>query len=200
MVHLFVRFDDKPPFLYLGKAECNNYSDTTPVKVIFKYEGQKQIILSEKEFGKLNKLSFTEEKYIEKCEKKEFDNFDRETLIKSRVGQGYFKERLMKLYGKCCLCGLENKNFLIASHIKPWSQSKKNEKIDKYNGFLLCPHHDAIFDKGYVTFENNGNIIISEHLSAVDQMLLNINPKMKIKVHEKNIPYLEWHRENLFEK
>ncbi|MGL5099312.1 MAG: HNH endonuclease [Fusobacteriaceae bacterium] len=156
--------------------------------------------LSKEAFEKISKIleqKNQEYEYTSNDAKVAIDILDRETLVKVRIGQEYFKEKLISLHKKCCICGLENRYFLIGSHIKPWSQSENREKLDEYNGLLLCSHHDAAFDKGYISFEDTGKIIISEHLSEKDCMLLNINPRIKIKVHEKNIPYLKWHREYL---
>lgn len=66
---------------------------------------------------------------------------------------------MLKRYNRCCLCEMENPEFLIASHIKPWAESERKEKLDVNNGFLMCPNHDRIFDKGYITFDDDGKII-----------------------------------------
>ena len=51
---------------------------------------------------------------------------------------------------------------LVASHIKPWSISDANEKLDIHNGLLMCPNHDKLFDRGYISFDDTGRILISE--------------------------------------
>ena len=115
-------------------------------------------------------------------------------LIKRRVNQSIFRKRLLNKYNSCCLCKLDNPSLLRASHIKPWSVSDENEKLDVNNGFLLCPNHDALFDAGFITFSDEGNIIISKRLDDKDCSLLGINPSMKISVSEENKKYLEYHR------
>lgn len=115
-------------------------------------------------------------------------------LIKRRVNQSIFRKRLLNKYNSCCLCKLDNPSLLRASHIKPWSVSDENEKLDVNNGFLLCPNHDALFDAGFITFSDEGNIIISKRLDNKDCSLLGINPSMKISVSEENKKYLEYHR------
>ena len=64
---------------------------------------------------------------------------------------------------KACKMGLgsmlSNKDFLIASHIKPWSKCKSNQKLDVNNGLLLCPNHDRLFDEGWISFDEIGKII-----------------------------------------
>lgn len=83
---------------------------------------------------------------------------------------------MLKRYNRCCLCRMENRALLTASHIKPWVESEPKEKLDVNNGFLMCPNHDRLF--------------------------LNVNSKMHIEFEltESNKRYLEFHRENVFDK
>ncbi len=87
---------------------------------------------------------------------------------------------------------------LIASHIKPWAESEPKEKLDVDNGFLMCPNHDKLFDKGYITFDDNGKIIISDKLIENDKELLNVDSRKHIELTEDNKKYLKFHRENVF--
>lgn len=128
---------------------------------------------------------------------KEYKGKDKEAILKVRVGHGEFKKELLWEDSCCKLCKMSNKNLLIASHIKPWSKSNGNEKVDIDNGFLLCPNHDALFDKGYISFEDTGEIIVSSKLSNEDMIKLNINSSMKIKLSIGNKLYLKYHRENI---
>ena len=125
---------------------------------------------------------------------------ERATFIKARINQSVFRERLLKKYDCCCLCKVSNPKFLIASHIKPWANSENDEKLDADNGFLLCPNHDALFDSGYISFDENGVIMISEELGPVDAVLMNVDKNMKISLSSKNKKYLEYHRNNIFKK
>jgi hypothetical protein len=56
------------------------------------------------------------------------------------------------------------KSWLRASHIKPWRTSDDTEKQDGDNGLLLVPHVDALFDKGLISFADDGSILLSEKL------------------------------------
>ena len=93
---------------------------------------------------------------------------------------------------------LSDERFLIASHIKPWSKSNNHERLDLNNVLLLCPHHDAAFDKGYITFDQDGMILISSELTLETRALLNLNPKRKVELTDKQSEYILWHRENIF--
>ena len=75
--------------------------------------------------------------------------------------------------------------FLIASHIKPWVVSDPAEKLDIENGFLMCLNHDKLFDQGWITFSDDGEIIISEDLSQTDRTFMNIREDINIKLTEK---------------
>ena len=76
--------------------------------------------------------------------------------------------------------------------------SEPNEKLDSDNGFLMCPNHDKLFDQGWISFNDNGSIIISSRLSLENRILLNITDNMKISLTEKNKKYLYYHRKNIF--
>lgn len=125
---------------------------------------------------------------------------ERETFIKARVNQSVFRDRLLKKYDCCCLCKVSNPKFLIASHIKPWACSESDEKLDIDNGLLLCPNHDALFDSGYISFDENGVIMISEHLEQNDAIFMNINEYMRISLSSQNRKYMKFHREKIFKK
>ena len=91
-------------------------------------------------------------------EQQSFGGDTRDAIVKVRVNQSEFRTHLLQRYGKCCLCGVSNHDLLIASHIKPWSKSNRIEKTAVDNGFLLCPNHDRLFDKGLITFSDDGKI------------------------------------------
>ncbi len=139
--------------------------------------------------------------YINEIEK-DLDTYDIEgserlSLIKVRVNQSVFRNKLLDRYKHCCLCNVENSSLLIASHIKPWVESETGEKLDVDNGLLLCPNHDALFDNGYISFDDNGKIMISEHLSQVDRIFMNVNYDMKIEMTSGNKKYMKYHREHI---
>src|SRR5699024_1321874 len=134
----------------------------------------------------------------EKIESEVLTNTEKEQLVKTRIGHSNFRKDLVKRECKCKLCGVTDKHFLIASHIKPWSKSSSEERLDLDNGFLLCPNHDALFDKGFITFDENGEIIISKHLDEETKVFLNIRNGIQIKVGEGQRKYLEWHKNEEF--
>lgn len=120
---------------------------------------------------------------------------EQEIISKARIGQGYFRDLLIEKYScKCALCDIETKNMLVASHIKGWANSTDSEKLDENNGLLLCVHHDALFDKHLISFDDEGNIIISTELSEAECEHLGIKSIPKLSVSAKMKPYLAAHR------
>lgn len=126
------------------------------------------------------------------------DKTEKESVVKTRIGQSIFKKALLAVEKKCKLCGVSDERFLVASHIKPWSQSNHQERLDSNNGLLLCPNHDALFDKGYISFDEDGTILISNSLDEATKIFLNINDTMKVALNEGQQKYMKWHRENIY--
>lgn len=123
---------------------------------------------------------------------------EKEVITKQRVGQGLFKELLTNKYnGKCALCGIKTEQMLIGSHIKSWKDCSDAEKLDENNGLLLCAHHDALFDKHLISFEDNGDLIISTTLTSQEQTELQIGEIPSITVTPGMRPYLADHRSKL---
>lgn len=126
---------------------------------------------------------------------------EREATIKARIGQSGFRKMLLRKYKKCCICGIENESLLIASHIKPWSECEKEEKTDyQSNGLLLCPQHDKLFDKGYISFTDNGKIRISDLLNKKEYNLVNIEAEfyLNIELNNQMKIYMKYHRDKKF--
>ena len=89
-------------------------------------------------------------------------------------------------------------DFLIASHIKPWVKSEGLERLDVDNGFLFCPTHDSLFDKGYISFNDGGEIMIAKDLDEANRSYLNVQPGMRVILTEGNKKYLCFHRDYIF--
>jgi predicted restriction endonuclease len=123
---------------------------------------------------------------------------EKESIILSRIGQGQFRENLIKLWNGCAISKFDDTRLLIASHIKPWKKSDNQEKINKYNGLLLLPTYDKLFDLGFISFDDNGKIIFSNSLNNFDK--LGIDSNIVIDIKNENKKYLKYHRDEILKK
>lgn len=135
---------------------------------------------------------------IELSVNREITETEKEQVIKSRIGQSTFKKALLNIEKKCRLCGVSDERFLVASHIKPWSQSNHQERLDANNGLLLCPNHDSLFDKGFISFNDDGSILISDSLEEATKVFLNINESISLEMNDSQRQLMKWHRENIY--
>jgi putative restriction endonuclease len=121
---------------------------------------------------------------------------DKITLIKSRIGQGEFRSRLLNYWTGCAVTGYKTSTMLIASHIKPWRESNNIERMDTYNGLLLTPNLDKAFDNGFISFDSKGKILISKLLERPSK--IGIKRDMKVIFNIKHHKYLGYHRNSIF--
>jgi len=123
---------------------------------------------------------------------------ERTGLVTSRVGQGWYRRALLRKFNnQCAATGLDIPEVLIASHIVPWRSSTELERLDEENGILLSPHYDALFDKHLISFEDTGDILVSDKLSNEQLLALGISRSCIIAVSEGMKPYLTIHRSEL---
>jgi len=126
---------------------------------------------------------------------------EKEKLIKARIGQGEYRNKLLEECPYCPFTMVNDERLLIASHIKPWVKSNDKEKIDPKNGFMFTPTYDKLFDRGFITFENDKTLKVSPWLSPMNQKRLGIYNGMlieKLSLDDKREKYLKYHRENIF--
>ena len=96
---------------------------------------------------------------------------------------------------------VSDERLLVASHIKPWYASDDKEKVDPKNGFLFTPTFDRLFDRGFITFEDDKTLVVSPWISPMNQKRLGIYTGKVIDalpLDEKRKEYLEFHREYIF--
>ena len=126
---------------------------------------------------------------------------ERHQLVKSRRGQGVFRDNVESREPKCRVTGVSNPNYLRASHIKPWRKSNDTEKIDGDNGLMLAPHVDFLFDRGFISFEDDGTLIVSELIEDAALESWGIPSEMNVGsfTPEQSI-FLKFHRENELKK
>ena len=119
-----------------------------------------------------------------------------ERIVKERVGQGYFRRALLDYWGGCCpLSGIREEAILRASHIVPWAKCRSDEeRLDAFNGLLLAAHWDAAFDRGLVSFDDDGRALVKTGLDpAVVELLSSATTKL-IPLDPQHRKQLAWHR------
>lgn len=125
---------------------------------------------------------------------------ERETLIMARRGQGLYRSRLLALEPCCRLTRVSNSRHLVASHMKPWRDSTNEERLDPENGLLLTPTVDHLFDKGFIGFEDAGELIISPvaDTEALEKMAIPTKQAYQVGAFTSGQQaFLTWHRENI---
>ncbi len=126
-----------------------------------------------------------------------------ERLVIQRVGQELFRDALLDYWGgACAVTGLAVPALLRASHIKPWADCERDaERLDVFNGLLLSPTLDALFDGGFVTILDDGSMRVSATLDAHARSLLGLAAPLRVRrVEAAHRTYLMWHRAYVFER
>lgn len=117
-------------------------------------------------------------------------------LAKARIGQGLFRKRVMLLDPRCRVTGVEDPRLLIASHIKPWRNASNAERISGYNGIMLSPHVDALFDERLISFEDDGRMLLHPSLPPDVLNRWSINPETNVgRFREQQGAFLKHHRD-----
>ncbi len=120
-----------------------------------------------------------------------------ERLVLQRVGQSLFRTALLDYWqGRCCVTGLAVPSLLRASHIKPWAKcAADDERLDVFNGLLLAPHLDALFDGGWISFADDGTVVTSEALSNESRTLLGVSEGWRVaNLKSEHLSYMSFHR------
>ena len=127
----------------------------------------------------------------------------KEALVQARIGQGLFKKRVGQIEHCCRITKVDNPTHLIASHCKPWRDSGDEERLDGENGLLLTPSIDHLFDRGFISFEDNGDLLVSPvaHHNSLKRMGIAVDQSVNVggfSSGQRN--YLDYHRESVFLK
>jgi putative restriction endonuclease len=142
------------------------------------------------------------EKEQEQIAETVIDKIEKTQLYKARVGQGEYRKKLLELCPFCPITMVSDDRLLTASHIKPWVASNEFEKLDPYNGFMLTPTFDRLFDRGFLSFTDDKKTILSPFLSNMTYSKLGISDN-KIITHlpvSGREEYLQYHRDIILKK
>ncbi len=128
------------------------------------------------------------------------DETERRALLLARRGQGLFRANVSTIERACRVTKVERREHLIASHIKPWRDSSNDERLSSENGLLLTPTIDHLFDKGFISFEGGGDLIISPVADPTSLQRMGLPTEHRVKVgpfSEGQRKFLDYHRDNI---
>jgi putative restriction endonuclease len=131
-----------------------------------------------------------------------------QAIAKERVyrkGAIKYRNQVIEHMPQCPFTKISDERLLIASHIKPYqvcmNEDNEAQALDYLNGLALTPTYDKLFDQGYITFLDNGEMVCGTQLSALTWQKLNINPNAKniMRIYPENREfYLDYHRQFVF--
>ena len=125
---------------------------------------------------------------------------EKESIIRSRRGQGLFKQRVLALERHCRITKVERIDHLVASHCKPWRDATNEERLNGENGLLLTPTIDHLFDRGFIGFENNGTLIVSPVAHRPSLRLMGVETESIVNVggfSQGQKQFLDYHRDSV---
>ena len=87
---------------------------------------------------------------------------DRDTMVKRRVNQSFFRSAVMTSYDyKCCISGVSNPELLEACHIVGWAEDYQN-RTNPENGLCLNSLFHRAYDNYLLAITPDCEIIISD--------------------------------------
>jgi hypothetical protein len=133
-------------------------------------------------------------------ERPDLEETVKQALRNERRGQQVFRERVLQHEPACRLTGVSDPAHLRASHIKPWAQSDSRERLDGSNGLMLSPHVDHLFDRAYISFNDDGTLLVLN--DDINQLLqrwgidCRKNPTTPTPFNTRQCAYLVHHRQH----
>lgn len=125
---------------------------------------------------------------------------ERKSLIVARIGQGDFRKQVRTVERACRITKVDRLEHLVASHVRPWRDSDNAQRLDKENGLLLTPTIDHLFDKGFISFEDTGRLIVSPVADETSLRRMGIKSSETVDTgpfSEGQRAYLRYHRDNV---
>lgn len=118
-----------------------------------------------------------------------------DVLVQARRGQGKYRDDLLAWWdGSCAVTGCSLAAVLRASHAKPWRKSTDQERLDPHNGLPLIATLDVLFDRGLISFADDGSMLCSRLLSPIDRELLGLPASLQKPLNARQQTYLGHHR------
>lgn len=124
-------------------------------------------------------------------------------VIVASVAQTMFRAALLEFWqGQCCITVLKVPELLRASHIKPWANCEHDdERLDVFNGLLLAPHLDTMFDSGWITVTAGAEVHVSDAIDVSDRVILGVDRALNLRgIRPSYAYYLDYHNRCVFRK
>jgi len=185
-IHFFYREIHHSPFEYKGRVTVAGvaFVPDRPTKFVFHLDHDQ---------------SAQDDIATHQSEIRNVSETERQSIIKARIGQGVFRQQLLEMWEGCAVTSVRLPNVLRASHIKPWRFSTNAERINPYNGLLLLPQYDQLFDKGLISFDESGGIIRSPVLEGIEPARLGITVNDRLRSFSSHHQvFLDYHRAEVF--
>jgi putative restriction endonuclease len=190
-IQLFYRDVHHTPFVYLGEISL--------VDCVERIDKPSEFLFSLQALDFYTTISVNDQAEMPIFNHSMLEATEKMILGKGRLGQARFRKDVIRLWGSCAVTGFQNITVLKASHIKPWNSSSDDEKLDPFNGLLLLPNFDTLFDLGLISFEDNGKMLVSRQITQSERQVLNVREDVRLRhVFAQNSVYLEHHRDQLF--
>lgn len=126
---------------------------------------------------------------------------EKQSIVLARRGQGLFRQRVSSVERACRITKVSQPEYLRASHSKPWRDSNNEERLNGENGLLLTPDVDLLFDRGFISFEDNGNVLVSPVADRTAMSKMGLTEALLGNVgafSEGQKQFLQFHRESVF--
>jgi putative restriction endonuclease len=186
-IHVFYRERHHSPFVYEGRALLRSH--------LLRHDGPSKFT-----FQLIDRKKDIPDIVAEIQTGYGIPTTEREAIIRSRVGQGLYRERALGLWGTCSVSGFTKQPVLVASHIKPWKFCSNDERLNPFNSLVLVPTLDKLFDKGYIGFEKNGNIMLSSKICQEDWARVGIDCRSRLRnVPDDTKTFLVYHGEYIYD-
>lgn len=186
LIHLFYREIHHSPFEYRGLM--------TLVKIVRVLNKPTRFV-----FRLIHDLSAQDDILTHQTELAHLSVTEKQAITKARIGQGTFRQLLIDMWNGCAVTDIRLHNVLRASHIKPWRFSSNSERLDPYNGLLLLPQYDQLFDKGLISFDDKGTLIRSRAIERIEPRKLGIDVNDRLRsLSKRHRTFLDYHRTEVF--
>ena len=126
---------------------------------------------------------------------------ERQALVLARRGQGLFRDRVARIESRCRITRVDRAEHLRASHCKPWRDCTNEERLDAENGLMLTPSIDHLFDRGFLSFRDDGRVLISPvaHRESLARMGVPVDRDVEVGAFSSGQRrFLEHHRDLVF--